>query len=233
MSIQKDLMKPWGISARNVHWFKWLFQPTWWVQGWQRRTSSPTGQMQKRRGHLHTLASPSCITSLAPPLPTPHIFALNSTLLIHHGLVLKCWVLLQKIFGCSLIMKLHSIPLMKADFNGANKMVFCIRILENVLRHAWCQKWSLANGIGWSMTCLWYDSPNKAAGWNNLHRRGKLLQRDCTSFASISSIWGPTYCSGIHAHNYPEDEFIVNWVWGLHRLCHLITRDQDSGFVPG
>ncbi len=69
-----------------------------------------------------------------------HFHALKATLLFHHGLVLNCWsqglsVMLQKVFGCSLITKLHSILLMEADFNGVNKTVFGIRMLENVWKH--------------------------------------------------------------------------------------------------
>ena len=46
-----------------------------------------------------------------------HFHALKATLLFHHGLVLKRWaqgllVMLQKVFGCSLITKLRSILLM-------------------------------------------------------------------------------------------------------------------------
>ena len=43
--------------------------------------------------------------------------------------------MLQKVFGCSLITKLCSILLMEADFNGANKTVFGIRMLENARKH--------------------------------------------------------------------------------------------------
>jgi hypothetical protein len=69
-----------------------------------------------------------------------HFHALKATILFHHGLVLKRWaqglsVMLQKVFGCSLITKLRSILLMKADFNGANKTVFGIRMLANVRKH--------------------------------------------------------------------------------------------------
>ncbi len=54
---------------------------------------------------------------------------------MHHSLVLERWakglsVMLQKLFGCSLITKLRAILLMQADFNGANKMVYGTRMLE-------------------------------------------------------------------------------------------------------
>ncbi len=69
-----------------------------------------------------------------------HFDALKATLLFHHGLVLKRWsqglsVMLQKVFGCSLITKLRSILLAEADFNGTNKTVFGVRMLENVQKY--------------------------------------------------------------------------------------------------
>ena len=69
-----------------------------------------------------------------------HFHALKATLRFHRGLVLKLWaqellVMLQKVFGCSLITKLRSILLMGADFNGANKTVFSIRMLANARKH--------------------------------------------------------------------------------------------------
>ena len=64
-----------------------------------------------------------------------HFHALKATLIMHHGLVLERWsqglsVMLQKLYGCSLITKLRSILLMEADFNGANKLVFGIWMLQ-------------------------------------------------------------------------------------------------------
>jgi hypothetical protein len=41
-------------------------------------------------------------------------------------------VMLEKIFGCSLMTKLRSILLMEADFNAANKTIYGIRMLANV-----------------------------------------------------------------------------------------------------
>jgi hypothetical protein len=43
--------------------------------------------------------------------------------------------MLQKVFGCSLITKMRSILLMEADFNGVNKTVFGIRMLESARKH--------------------------------------------------------------------------------------------------
>jgi hypothetical protein len=69
-----------------------------------------------------------------------HFHALKATLLLHHGLVLDRWaqgllMMLKKLFGCSLIIKLHSILLMEADFNRTNKQVYGIRMLANARKH--------------------------------------------------------------------------------------------------
>jgi hypothetical protein len=69
-----------------------------------------------------------------------HFHALKATLIMHHGIVLERWaqglsVMLQKLYGCSLITKLRSILLMEADFNGANKLVFGSWMLETARRN--------------------------------------------------------------------------------------------------
>ena len=68
-----------------------------------------------------------------------HFHGLKATLIMHHGIVLKRWaqglsVMLQKLYGCSLITKLRSILLMEANFNGANKLVFGSWMLEKARR---------------------------------------------------------------------------------------------------
>jgi hypothetical protein len=60
-----------------------------------------------------------------------HFHTLKATLIFHHGLVLDRWaqglsVMLQKLFGCSLITKLRAILLMEADLNCSTKTVFGI-----------------------------------------------------------------------------------------------------------
>ncbi len=43
--------------------------------------------------------------------------------------------MLEKIFGYALITKLRSILLMEADFNATNKMIYSIRMLDNVRKY--------------------------------------------------------------------------------------------------
>jgi uncharacterized protein (UPF0332 family) len=64
-----------------------------------------------------------------------HFHAFKATLIFHHGLVLDCSanglsVMLQKLFGCSLITKLRAILLMEADLNCSTKTVFGIQMLD-------------------------------------------------------------------------------------------------------
>ncbi len=68
-----------------------------------------------------------------------HFHALKANLIFHHGLVLNRWtqglsVMLQKLFGCSLITKLQAILLMEADLNYSTKTVFGIRMLNEARR---------------------------------------------------------------------------------------------------
>jgi hypothetical protein len=70
-----------------------------------------------------------------------YLQALYSTLVVKCGIVLDRWakglsVMLEKIFGCSLITKLRSILPMEADFNATNKRIFGIWMMENVRRHS-------------------------------------------------------------------------------------------------
>jgi hypothetical protein len=43
--------------------------------------------------------------------------------------------MLEKMFGCTLISKLRAILLMEADFNFSNKLVYGVRMMDNVRKH--------------------------------------------------------------------------------------------------
>ncbi len=69
-----------------------------------------------------------------------YLQALQATLIVKWGMVLEQWsrglsVMLETIFGCSLITKLQSILLMEADFNATNKTIYRIRMLANVRKY--------------------------------------------------------------------------------------------------
>ena len=66
--------------------------------------------------------------------------ALKATLIMKRGIVLERWsrglsVMIEKMFGCTLVSKLRSILLMEADFNYTNKTVFGIRMMNNVRKY--------------------------------------------------------------------------------------------------
>jgi hypothetical protein len=68
------------------------------------------------------------------------LHALSVSLVTKRGIVLDRWskglsVMLEKIFGCSLITKLCSILLMEADFNATNKVIYGIRMLYNMRKY--------------------------------------------------------------------------------------------------
>ncbi len=61
-------------------------------------------------------------------------------LIMKRGIVLERWsrglsVMIEKMFGCTLVSKLRSILLMEADFNYANKTVFGKRMMDNVRKY--------------------------------------------------------------------------------------------------
>ncbi len=69
-----------------------------------------------------------------------HFHALKATLIMKRGIVLDRWarglsVMLEKMFGCALITKLHSILLMEANFNSTNKMIYSQRMLHTARRY--------------------------------------------------------------------------------------------------
>jgi hypothetical protein len=70
-----------------------------------------------------------------------YLHALIATLVTRRGIVLDRWskglsVMLEKIFGCSLVTKLCSILLMEADFNATNKVIHGIRMLHNMRKYS-------------------------------------------------------------------------------------------------
>jgi len=69
-----------------------------------------------------------------------YLQALQANLVVKRGIILERWsnglsVMLEKIFGCSLITKLRSILLMEADFNATNKVIYSMRMLANVRKY--------------------------------------------------------------------------------------------------
>ena len=66
--------------------------------------------------------------------------ALKTSLLLCRGMALERWshglsVMLENMFGCSLVIKLRSILLMEADFNFSKKTIHGGRMLDNVKKY--------------------------------------------------------------------------------------------------
>ncbi len=71
-----------------------------------------------------------------------HLHALKTILALNQGLALDCWsmglsVMLEKIYGCTFVSKLCAILLMEADFNFYNKLVYGVRMMDNVSKHGY------------------------------------------------------------------------------------------------
>ena len=69
-----------------------------------------------------------------------HFHALKTSLLLCRGIALDRWshgllVMLENMFGLSLVTKLLSILLMEADFNFSNKTIYSGRMLVNVRKY--------------------------------------------------------------------------------------------------
>jgi hypothetical protein len=96
-----------------------------------------------------------------------YLQALQATLIVKWGIVLEQWsrglsIMLEKIFGCSLITKLGLILLMEADFNSTNKVIYGIRMLTNVRKYKLMpeevySKWNRLANDGTLSKVLFYD----------------------------------------------------------------------------
>ncbi len=96
-----------------------------------------------------------------------YLQALQATLIVKQGIVLERWsrglsVILEKIFGCSLITKLQSILLMEADFNSTNKVIYGICMLAKVRKYKLMpeevySKWNHLADKGTLSKVLFYD----------------------------------------------------------------------------
>jgi hypothetical protein len=69
-----------------------------------------------------------------------YFHALKAILIIWRSVVLERWacglsIMLKKMFGCVLITKLWSIPLMEADFNATNKIIYGQQMLHQVRKY--------------------------------------------------------------------------------------------------
>ncbi len=109
-----------------------IITPKQWESHWRRAKEQTLSSISGRHfGHYKAgLRSPYIC----------YLQALYATLIAKQGIVLDRWaqglsVMLEKIFGCSLITKLRSILLMEGNFNASNKLIFGIGMLKQVQKY--------------------------------------------------------------------------------------------------
>ena len=103
-----------------------------WQQRWKRAREETSSSESGLHFSHYIAGAESDIIS--------HLHALMTSIAVRRGIVMECWsrglsVMLEKMFGCTLVSKLRSILLMEADFNFANKMIYGVRMLDNVREH--------------------------------------------------------------------------------------------------
>jgi len=103
-----------------------------WSNFWRKPNENTSSSRSGRHfGHYIAGASSELIS---------HFHAVKTSIVLSRGISLERWaqglsVMIKKVQGCSLVSKLRSILLMEADFNCANKLLYGIRMLNNVRRH--------------------------------------------------------------------------------------------------
>ena len=120
-----------GVPARSVD--TTIRQREWsdrWSTAREKTSSSESGL---HFGHYKAAARSPAVS---------HLHALKTTLALKRGFALDRWarglsVMLEKMFGCTLVSKLRAILLMEADFNFSNKLVYGVRMMNNVRRHGY------------------------------------------------------------------------------------------------
>jgi hypothetical protein len=74
-----------------------------------------------------------------------HYHAARVSVVLAHAIQLERWshgllVMLEKMLGVTLVSKLQAILLMEADFNASNKIVYWVRMMQNVCNHCMMPK---------------------------------------------------------------------------------------------
>ena len=85
-----------------------------------------------------------------------YVHALKPSISLKHGIPLSRWacgllVVLGKQLGCTLINKLQAILLMEADFNFSNKILYGVRMMDNVRRFGLMPEDIYSEKTGWQM----------------------------------------------------------------------------------
>ena len=123
-----------------------------WTAQWSKATEkTSSSESGLHFGHYKAACRSSMLS---------HLHALKTSLALRQGLDLDHWfwgllVMLEKIYGCTFVSKLRAILLMEADFNFSNKLVYRVRMMDNVMKHGYiCQKKSTVKRAKQPMTAL-------------------------------------------------------------------------------
>ena len=103
-----------------------------WQQRWKKAQEDTSSLESGLHFSLYMAGADSDIIS--------GLHAIMTSVALRKGIALSRWsrglsVMLEKMFGCSLVTKLRSILLMEADFNFANKEIFGVRMLDTVRKY--------------------------------------------------------------------------------------------------
>lgn len=105
-----------------------------WSDFWDKSNEATSSSRSGRHFGFYIAGAKSPLIS--------HYHALQTSIILRRGIRLERWaqglsVMLEKVQGCSLVSKLRSILLMEADFNCANKILYGVRMLDNVRKYNW------------------------------------------------------------------------------------------------
>ena len=114
-----------GVPARSVN--SKIERREWaarWAKAKEQTSSSESGL---HFGHYKVAARSPLLS---------HMHALKTSLALRRGVALDRWsrglsVMLEKMYGCTLVNKLRAILLMEADFNFSNKVIYGVRMMDN------------------------------------------------------------------------------------------------------
>ena len=103
-----------------------------WCKRWSKAREDTSSSVSGLHFGHHKAAASSPVIS--------HFHALKASLVMKRGIVLERWgkglsVMIEKMYGCTMVSKLRSILLMEADFNFANKTIFGTRMLGNARKY--------------------------------------------------------------------------------------------------
>ncbi|KAL7524606.1 hypothetical protein ACHAWF_001017, partial [Thalassiosira exigua] len=114
-----------GVPARSVN--SKIDRREWAVRWAKVKEQTSSSESGLHFGHYKVAARSPLLS---------HMHALKTSLALRRGVALDRWsrglsVMLEKMYGCTLVNKLRAILLMEADFNFSNKVIYGVRMMDN------------------------------------------------------------------------------------------------------